>query len=184
MSKPGGMRRFIAPIIAPIAIVAAMLLFTPFGERPLAMLFPVGDVAAIDFATLALSDKPNQHLVCPPGFCGAAAHGESPIFDLSVAELRSHWNAVIAAQPRVTTLSDGDGQVDYVQRTAMVRYPDIITVRFIALAPNQSTKAQSTKSQSTLALYSRSIFGTSDFGVNKARIDAWLAALDTDTKER
>lgn len=147
--------------------IAAGLLLTPLGQRPLALLLPIGDLAAVDFATLKLSGKPNQYLVCPPDFCAAEAHGASPLFDLSVEDLQSRWRAVIAAQPRLVTLSNDGRQIDYVQRTAMVRYPDVITVRFIAL----------TAVQSTLAIYSRSIYGSSDFGVNRARIESWLAAL-------
>ena len=154
-----------------LVVVAAVLLFTPLGERPLAFLLPVGDVATIDFATLALTDKPNQHLLCPADFCAAEAQEVSPLVDLPLDELRTRWDAVIAAQERVTVLAESNGQIDYVQRTAIVRYPDIITVRFIALTP----------SQSTLAIYSRSIFGTSDFGGNRGRVDAWLAALEGQT---
>ncbi len=155
-------------IILTMAALAAVLLLTPLGERPLTALLPVGDVAAIDFATLKLTDKPNQHLVCPADFCAAEAHGASPLFDVSVDALRTQWDAVVAAQQHLVTLNQGDGQIDYVQRTALVRYPDIITVRFIALSPGQST----------LAIYSRSIYGNSDFGVNAARIESWLAALN------
>jgi uncharacterized protein (DUF1499 family) len=32
--------------------------------------------------------------------------------------------------------------------------------------------------ESGLILWSRSIYGRSDFGVNRARLAAWLAALD------
>lgn len=151
-----------------MAAVAAVLLLTPLGERPLIALLPVGDVQAIDFASLNLSEKPNQYLLCPPDFCSAEAHGTSPVFDVSVEALRRHWDIVIAAEPRLAVLNDSGGQIDYVQRTAMVRYPDLITVRFIALTP----------AQSTLAIYSRSIYGSSDFDVNRERIEAWLAALD------
>ena len=165
MSKPGRVRRVVAPLIA---TVAAVLLLTPFGEGPMTALLPVGDVEPVDFATLKLSDKPNQYLLCPPGFCGDQAHGTSPTFDLSVIGLRARWDGVMAAQPRLVILSEDDGQVDYVQRTAMMRYPDIITVRFISLLPDRST----------LAVYSRSVYGTSDFGVNAARIEAWLEALN------
>ena len=150
-----------------MAAIAAGLLLTPLGQRPLALLLPIGDVAAVDFATLELSGKPNQYLVCPPGYCAAEAHGASPLFDLSVEDLQSRWRAVIAAQPRLVILADDGRQIDYVQRSALVRFPDIITVRFIALAAVQST----------LAIYSRSIYGAGDFGVNRARVAAWLVAL-------
>ena len=163
-NKPSGLRRAVAPVIA---TVAAVLLLTPLGERPLIALLSVGDVEAIDFATLELGEKPNRFLLCPPGYCAAQAHGASPLFDLSMGELRSLWDAVIARQPRMTIIAEADDQVDYVQRSALIRFPDIITVRFIALNPERST----------LAVYSRSVYGTSDFGVNRKRIETWLAAL-------
>ena len=152
-----------------VVVVAAALLFTPLGERPLDALFAVGDVETVDFAALKLTDKPNQFLICPPGLCGATPHADSPVFDVSLEELRGRWRELLAVQPRVVLLAEDKAgqQFDYVQRSARLRFPDLITVRFIAISP----------SQSTLAIYSRSIYGESDFGVNRARIDAWLKTL-------
>ncbi len=103
------------------------------------------------------------------GYTGAAQHADSPLFDVPVEQLRARWREVAAAEPRVELLAEhGDGwQFDYVQRSARFRYPDIVTVRFIAASATQST----------LAIYSRSIYGRSDFGVNRARIETWLARL-------
>ncbi len=89
--------------------VAAVLLFTPLGERPLAALFAVGDVEAVDFAELKLTDKPNQFLVCPPGSCAATPHADSPVFGVSVEQLRERWREVVAAQPRVELFADDEG---------------------------------------------------------------------------
>lgn len=164
MSKPGPVRRVVAPLVA---AVAAVLLLTPLGDGPLKILTPVGELLPVDFPSLVLTDKPNQYLLCPADYCAAEPHGISPAFDLSVADLRARWDAMIADQPRLGILARGDDQIDYVQRTAMVRYPDIITVRFIALASDSAT----------LAVYSRSVYGASDFGVNRERITAWVAAL-------
>ena len=152
-----------------VVVVAAGLLFTPLGERPLTALFAVGDAETVNFAALKLTNKPNQFLMCPPGMCAAAPHADSPVFDVSLEQLRGRWRQVLAVQPRVELLAeDEEGQqFDYVQRSGRLRFPDIITVRFIAISP----------SQSTLAIYSRSIYGESDFGVNRARIDAWLKTL-------
>ena len=152
-----------------VAVVAAVLLFTPFGARPLTALFAVGDVESVDLAELRLTDKPNQFLMCPPGLCGADPHADSPVFDVPVERLRARWLEVVAVQPRVELLAkDEDAQqFDYVQRSARFRFPDIITVRFIPVS----------SSQSTLAVYSRSIYGNGDFGVNRERIDAWLETL-------
>ncbi len=152
-----------------VVVVAAMLLFTPLGERPLTALFAVGDVEAADFAELKLTDKPNQFLMCPPGFCDANPHADSPVFDVSVEKLRERWREVLAVQPRVELLAEDEKgqQFNYVQRSARFRFPDLITVRFISVS----------FSQSTLAIYSRSIYGKRDFGVNRERIDAWLKTL-------
>ncbi|MCZ6859305.1 MAG: DUF1499 domain-containing protein [Alphaproteobacteria bacterium] len=161
--------RYLA-IAAFIAVVGGVgLLFTPLGERPLTFLLPVGDVETVNFAELKLTGAPNQFLMCPPGFCGAKPSADSPVFDVPVARLLARWREVVAAQPRVERLAvDEDGrQIDYIQRSARFRFPDIVTVRFIAVSP----------SQSALAIYSRSIYGESDFGVNRKRIDAWLTFL-------
>ena len=161
--------RYSAIFVLFVAVTVAVLLYTPFGERPLATLLPVGDVEAVDFAALTLTGKPNQYLICPAGFCGAKPHAASPVFDVSVERLRGRWREVVAAQPRLELLAAyEDGmQIDYVQRSARFRFPDIITVRFISTPP----------SRSTLAIYSRSIYGQSDLGVNARRIDTWLALL-------
>ncbi len=161
--------RYLAIGVVFVVVVAAVLLFTPLGERPLAALFAVGDVEAVDFAELKLTENPNQFLMCPPGSCDTEPHAESPVFDVSVERLRERWREVVAAQPRVELLvEDEEGhQFEYVQRSARFRFPDIITVQFISVS----------SSQYTLAIYSRSIYGTSDLGVNRERIDAWLKTL-------
>ncbi len=150
-------------------VVAAVLLFTTIGERPLIALFAVGDVESVDFADLRLTDNPNQFLMCPPGFCNADPHVDSSVFDVSVDQLRERWREVVAIQPNVELLAEDEErqQSDYVQRSARFRFPDIITVRFISVS----------SSQSMLAIYSRSVYGKSDFGVNRERIDAWLKTL-------
>jgi uncharacterized protein (DUF1499 family) len=154
-------------LIGVVTVVAVALLFTPLGKWPFSALFTVGNIETVDFADLKLTDKPNQSLMCPPGICNA--HAESPVFDVSVEELRQHWQKVVTAQPRVELLAEDGQQFDYVQRSARFRFPDIITVRFIPISP----------SQSTLAIYSRSVYGKSDFGVNRERIEAWLAAMSS-----
>ena len=149
--------------------VAAVLLFTPAGKGPLERLFAVGDLAPFDFAKPDLPDEPNRFLLCPPDFCGATPQAESPAFAVPVETLGEAWRDLAAAQPRVTLLAESeDGlRLDYVQRSARFRFPDIITVRFIALSP----------AESTLAVYSRSLYGRSDFGVNRERIESWLELL-------
>ena len=55
-------------------------------------------------------------------------------------------------------------QAHYVLRSDWFNFPDLVTVQ---VTPD-----------SRLILWSRSVYGRSDLGVNKARLIAWLAALD------
>ncbi len=139
-------------------------------DEMLTMVFGPADHVAIDFATLVLDGRPNQHLVCPEGFCAASPHAASPVFEISAAALRDRWMAMIERQPRVTgTAADAAAlHYDFVQRSLVFRFPDAITVRFIALDEGRAT----------LAIYSRSYYGRDDFGVNRRRVEAWLAALE------
>jgi hypothetical protein len=128
------MKMFLWGLLLVIVVVVGLgagLLLTPLGERPLAALLPVGDVEAVDFAALKLTDKPNQYLLCPPDLCGSAAHSRSPVFQVAVEQLSAGWRQMVTALPRVTLLAeDEDGrQVDYVQRSARFRF-DLRTQRF------------------------------------------------------
>ncbi len=123
-----------------------------------------------DFSTLALHGKPNQYLSLPPDFASAAApHGESPVFDLPVAELERRALDAIRMQPRVTAIASDPArrQHAFVQRSALMRFPDTVTVRFVAADGGRSS----------LALYSRSKVGHSDLGANRERARAWLEAI-------
>ncbi len=139
-------------------------------DEMLTMVFGPADHFAIDFATLALDGRPNQHLVCPEGFCAASPHAVSPVFEIPATALRDRWMAMIERQPRVTgTAADAAAlHYDFVQRSLVFRFPDAINVRFIALVVRRAT----------LAIYSRSYYGHDDFGVNRRRVEAWLAALE------
>ncbi len=139
-------------------------------DEMLTMIFGPADHVAIDFDTLALDGRPNQHLVCPEGFCAASPHAASPVFEISATALRDRWMAMIERQPRVTrTAADAAAlHYDFVQRSLVFRFPDAISVRFIALDEGRAT----------LAIYSRSYYGRDDFGVNRRRVEAWLAALE------
>ncbi len=124
----------------------------------------------IDFRNLQLKRTPNQYLVAPQGFATATPHRQSPEFPWPAAELARRFRAVAIAEPRVTPLAEAAGglQFELVQRSALFRFPDTISVEVLPLA----------EARSTLAIYSRSRYGHSDFGVNRKRIDRWLARLD------
>jgi uncharacterized protein (DUF1499 family) len=125
----------------------------------------------VDFPTLKLSDKPNQFLVCPRDFCSSPPHRESAVYRLSADALRQGWRDMIGNEPRLERIGSMDAlrQEDYVQRSKWMRFPDLITVRFLPLEDGRST----------LAIYSRSLVGHYDFGVNRARIESWLQKLET-----
>ena len=55
----------------------------------------------------------------------------------------------------------------YVVHTAVLGFPDIVTVEFVALGSDRSS----------IALYSRSRYGRSDFGKNRRRVEHWLSQL-------
>ena len=132
-------------------------------------IFGVGDIPRINFAALERTPKPNQFVVCPPGLCPAKVDLDSPTFEVHVERLETAWHEIASAEPRVELADKDDARRlrNYVQRAAIMRYPDIITVQFM---PDKG-------GGSTLAIYSRSVYGYSDFGVNKRRVTNWLAKL-------
>lgn len=130
------------------------------------------DQGAVDFATLTRSPKPNNYLLCPKDLC-AEADAAAPVFALSAEELRGAFRDALKNEPDLTRMDESGTAERYVQKTALMRYPDTISVRYIPL----------TASTSTLAIYSRSLIGRSDFGVNKARVERWMAALSERTKQ-
>ena len=111
----------------------------------------------------------NAALACPPGYCAVVDALPSPVFAVPAERLRECWSAAIAGEPRVTPLAAAGGpeRVVAIQRSSLLRFPDIVTAEFVALAADRSS----------LAIYSRARYGKSDFGVNRRRIEAWLMRL-------
>jgi uncharacterized protein (DUF1499 family) len=58
-------------------------------------------------------------------------------------------------------------QIHYVVRSAVLNFPDLVTVQVDTAGADRST----------LVIWSRSVYGRSDFGVNRERTKTWLAAL-------
>lgn len=166
MSKRLQQLLIVMAVIGIVAVLATVLLGR---EQMLAALFGPIELTRIDFKTLSLPERPNQYLVCPRDHCAAKPHAESPVYNLSVADLKERWLAMLARQPRIQQLSvSADGlQYDVIQRSLVIRFPDSITVRFLALG----------ETRSALAIYSRSQYGYFDFGANRRRVTAWLEAL-------
>jgi uncharacterized protein (DUF1499 family) len=59
-----------------------------------------------------------------------------------------------------------------IQHSVLLRFPDVITVEFVALDADRSS----------LAIYSRARYGRGDFGVNRKRVQRWLSRLEQMTK--
>jgi uncharacterized protein (DUF1499 family) len=158
--------RWALVVLAGIAIaIAGLILEGGMLER----VFAIGDVPVVNFATLQRTPTPNQYLLCPPDLCTTQTNGVAPAFDLPVEQLQAAWEQMIAEQPRVELLRRdiANVQLDYVQRTRLLRFPDLVTVRFIPIDD----------AHATLAIYSRSIYGKGDLGVNRTRIDDWMSKL-------
>ena len=125
----------------------------------------------IDFAARASTGRANVFAACPPGFCVPPGDMESPVFAMDWERLREYWSELMAVQPRVGLVA-WDTQrhrAIYIDRSAILRFPDIVTVEFVTLGPGKSS----------LAIDSRSRYGKGDMGVNRRRVVAWLTTLRT-----
>jgi len=93
----------------------------------------------------------------------------APVYSVPVDALDAAFRAVALASPRVRVVSEDSSrrQIDFVQRSAVFKFPDTITVQFVPQG----------ESHSSLVIYSRATVGIGDMGVNKKRVLAWLAAL-------
>jgi hypothetical protein len=163
------MRRFLRSlfiVVIGIAIALAALIWE--GTTLESMLY-VEEVPVIDFATLQRNSVPNQYLLCPKGMCSTETDGEAPVFDVPIEQLQVAWDEMLAEQPRIEVQRRDvtNVQIDYVQRSRLLRFPDLITVRFVPIDD----------AHATVAIYSRSVWGKGDMGVNRARVEEWLARL-------
>jgi hypothetical protein len=130
-------------------------------------LFSVETPDVLDFATLVRADSPNQFIVCPTGKCPGVDPDRMS---------RKAWDAVTSTAPRtdrLATFLDG-GQVVDVQRSAVFKFPGLVTTEFFAIGERRST----------LAIYSRAVYGLSDFGMNEKRITRWLHGLESALEDR
>ncbi len=124
----------------------------------------------IDFATLKLTRKPNQHLVAPEGLCGnAAPHAVSPRYTKSASDLMTAVKSVAMSEDRTTVVEEAMEQqhVVFVAKSKIFKFPDFIDVKAVDNGDGTSS----------LAIYGRAKLGYRDFGVNRKRIDGWLSRL-------
>lgn len=132
-------------------------------------------VELTDFTSLTPSDSPNNWLVAPADFQGAARPDETaPAFDVPASALAEAWRATIESQPRTAILAtSNDGlRIEARQKTAVFGFVDRISVQVVPLAADRST----------FIAYSASRIGYWDMGVNRDRLGDWIAATRAATK--
>ena len=113
----------------------------------------------------ARTGRPNDALIGPM----AGADGPAPVFAAAPAALMAAFDAIALGAPRTKLLAGSVGALHatYVQRSALMAYPDYISVRAIPA-----------EGGATLAIWSRSRYGHSDLGVNGKRVADWMARID------
>lgn len=127
----------------------------------------------MDIAAIVRPASPNTALAAPAGFA-PPPDIVTPAFPMPPDRLFAAIQAVATDQPRTFPAAKFDDrrQAHWVVRSALMNYPDLVTVS--VSGPDAGP--------STLVLYSRSVYGRSDLGANLARIESWLAALTAKTE--
>lgn len=122
-----------------------------------------------DISQIRRPASPNTCLAGPAGFLPTPDFS-TRYYDVSAEQLLATVQDVILAQPRTETLAlDGALlRADYVVRSRVFGFPDIVLAQVLRTASGQSA----------LVLYSYSLKGHYDFGVNRRRVVAILSALD------
>ncbi len=125
----------------------------------------VAPAAWIDMTALQRPATPNTALAAPAGFA-PTPDIETPRHDAAPDRLFAAIRAVALAQPRTTeqAVFPAQHQAHFVARSRWFNFPDLIAVQVT--------------DDGGLILWSRSVHGRSDFGANRARLVAWLAALE------
>jgi uncharacterized protein (DUF1499 family) len=88
---------------------------------------------------------------------------------LPATEMYENARMLFERQPRTYVAAEFPQQlqVHYVVRSALLNFPDLVTVQTNAAGP----------AGSTVTIWSRSVYGRGDLGVNRKRTEAWIAAL-------
>lgn len=113
--------------------------------------------------------SPNTYLAGPAGFM-PTPDLQTRRFDMPSERLLGIVRDVLSTQPRTDILAADPGRLraDYVVRSRVFGFPDIVLVQALPVDSGQSE----------LVLYSYSLKGHYDFGVNRSRVKALLTALD------
>jgi hypothetical protein len=112
----------------------------------------------------------NGFLACPQNYCATAPDIGGPAFPVGVDRLQALWPQLLRDERGIVTVLDQPNRhrVVLVQHSAGLGFPDVITVEFVPLGPEQSS----------IAIYSRARYGKLDFGVNRKRVERWISRLE------
>ena len=128
------------------------------------------DLGEVDFESLSPPATPNAFLACPKTICLSYPPDlESPTFDMKADALMARVADAWSGEPRIERVyfAPDELRARFIQRSAILKFPDTVSVRFYELPGGRST----------LAIYSRSQIGYSDLGANEARVKRWLGLL-------
>ncbi len=120
----------------------------------------------VDPVSVKRTGNPNDYVVAPEGIRSDAPDRLASVTTAAPKDLLFQFDSIAGAVATRLAGSLDELHITYVERTALMGYPDYITV-----------KAVEVEGGSALVIYSRSRFGKSDFGVNRERIDRWLAQI-------
>jgi uncharacterized protein (DUF1499 family) len=155
---------------AAVVVVIALGSFVLMGTERLWSFFGQPDLGPVAFQTLKRRKTPNDALACPANLCQAKSDLVPPVFAVDAKALQAAMAKVVASEPRTVLVEANGAELTerYIQRSALLRFPDTIVVRYI----------EQSQRRSTLALYSRSQLGHGDLGANLARLKRWLGKLE------
>ena len=133
--------------------------------------------AMTDFSTLVNRLPPpaiaNEYIVAPRGVAPRARVVDPGIsFDVTPDELFKISKRAILRQDLVTLVAQDDAtlRLEVVQRTPLLRFPDVITVQPVSVGQGKSS----------IAMHSYSIYGAGDLGTNKKRVLSFIEAIKSE----
>mmetsp|Transcript_4119 Transcript_4119/g.4208 ORF Transcript_4119/g.4208 Transcript_4119/m.4208 type:complete len:220 (+) Transcript_4119:78-737(+) len=158
-----------------IPILKTVKKFAPILGYYAVMLAPIYGIglpffgSMTDFSTVKNRVSQNECIVAPPKYTPKARALEPPTFKLDADTLEKKFDEVILRQPRITyvTRDKETGRKEYIQRSLIFRFPDVITFKTIPVGSDKST----------IAIHSYSVYGAGDLGVNRNRISSWMREL-------
>jgi len=118
----------------------------------------------------------NEYIVAPRGVAPRARVVQAPEYTVPVATLEQALDKAIAKQPRITFIAEDKDTMrkEWVQRSLIFRFPDVITAKLVPLGADKSS----------IAIHSYSVYGAGDLGVNAARVKSILSDIDGELQGR